>query len=167
MVYIGCMSNLAKCKDCGHTVSKKAKVCPSCGVGKPGVPPTDIGRLIVISVVIVFGGIAYFNYLNGIDELVNGTYTPTATTIRTFTEAEIQEAIFKSDDYETHRAMFTKAATYLLTTSRCTQREMKDYGGFVKAQGENRFQPIYFTYCGGMTKKNRLYVDADTGKVYK
>ena len=29
------MAKLTNCKDCGHKVSKKAKVCPSCGVKNP------------------------------------------------------------------------------------------------------------------------------------
>ena len=30
------MSNLTECKDCGHSVSKRAAICPSCGVSWPG-----------------------------------------------------------------------------------------------------------------------------------
>ena len=30
------MSNPTECKDCGHTVSKRAAICPSCGVSFPG-----------------------------------------------------------------------------------------------------------------------------------
>jgi len=30
------MSNLTECKDCRHTVSKRAAFCPSCGVSLPG-----------------------------------------------------------------------------------------------------------------------------------
>ena len=164
------MSNLTECKDCGHSVSKRARVCPSCGVDKPGVAPTDFARLFVAALVIVVGGVVYLNYLNSIGDLSgsSGWTGPVATTAtRTFTDAQIQEAIAKSDDYEMHRAAFTKAATFLLTTSRCGQRELKEYGGFVKAQGGYKDQPIYFTYCGGMKVANRLYVDADTGKVFK
>ena len=31
------MDELKPCKTCGHAIAPSAKVCPSCGVGEPGV----------------------------------------------------------------------------------------------------------------------------------
>ena len=162
------MSNLTKCKDCGHTVSKKAKTCPSCGVPKPGEPPTSLGTLILTALVIVVSVVWFVNSLDDIRQIPNSSsrnQSATTATTRIFTDAQIQETIAQSDDYEAHRAAFTKAANFLLTKSRCTRQELKEYGGFVKAQGGYKNQPIYFTYCGGMKTSNRFYVDADTGLV--
>ncbi len=35
------MTNLVKCKTCGHEVAKNAKSCPSCGVSTPGISTKD------------------------------------------------------------------------------------------------------------------------------
>lgn len=51
------MPNLVECKSCKHSVDKSAKVCPNCGVSKPGVTAKDnlIGCLgiIVMSIIAV------------------------------------------------------------------------------------------------------------------
>ena len=167
-VYSYSMSRLTTCKDCGHQVSKRAKTCPSCGVSKPGVPPTDIVRLFFVALVIVIGGVAYVNYLDGIGELSSSRNpVPAASQPRSHTDAEIQEAISKSDDYEIHRVAFTEAAVSLLASRQCGRYELTQYGGFVKAQGDYKNQPVYFTYCGGSNVSNRIYLDISTGTTFK
>ncbi len=164
------MSNLTECKDCGHTVSKRAKVCPSCGVRKPSRTSSTFGQFLVLVFILWIGVSLVIEAL----ERANPSWTsssPVQTVPvrkpRVYTDAEIQEAIAMSDDYETYRAEFTKAARILLTSRRCGRYEMTQYGGFVKAQGDYKNQPVYFTYCGGMNVSNRIYVDAATGKVFK
>ena len=44
---------------------------------------------------------------------------------------------------------------------------MTQYGGFVKAQGGYKDQPVYFTYCGGMKVSNRIYLDVSSGELFK
>ena len=170
------MPNLTECKDCGHQVSTRAKTCPSCGVSKPGVAPKKKTSTFNQFLALVFIAIGVIWINSEMKRNISPTTSeyrsaPAAPTPerkpRVYTDAEIQEAIAQSDDYGLYRAEFTKAATYLLTTKRCTPEELVEIGGFVKAQGENKVKPIYFTYCGGMTVNNRLYVDAETGKVYK
>lgn len=39
-------------------------------------------------------------------------------------------------------------------------------GGWVKSSN-HRNQPIYFTYCGGSTVANRLYLNAETGEIFR
>jgi len=47
---------LAQCKECGAQVSKRAKICPSCGAPKPG----DRGSIVyTILVIVIVAGIAY------------------------------------------------------------------------------------------------------------
>ena len=58
------MSKLTECKDCGMLVSKRAKTCPHCGVRKPGVKPTNFGRLFLIALVIFIAGTVYVNQLD-------------------------------------------------------------------------------------------------------
>ncbi len=162
------MSNLTKCKDCGHQVSKRAKACPGCGAENPGNRTSAFTYFISFIVMIWLWGIVITEWATmqqGFTATSNQVETPTAISARVFTDAQIQSAISKSDDYKIHRAAFEKAANFLLTKNRCTQQELKEYGGFVKAQGGYKNQPIYFTYCGGVKTSNRFYVDADTGLV--
>ena len=42
------MAKLKKCKDCSHQISKKAKVCPSCGAPQP--KQHGIGTLLVLGI---------------------------------------------------------------------------------------------------------------------
>jgi uncharacterized OB-fold protein len=39
------MSKLTKCKDCGQEVSKRADICPHCGVKKPWGDPAYTARV--------------------------------------------------------------------------------------------------------------------------
>ncbi len=49
------MSNLTECKDCGHTVSKKAKTCPSCGVGNPAGNPSTLTHVLLFGFILWIG----------------------------------------------------------------------------------------------------------------
>lgn len=52
------VAKLAGCKDCGHQVSVRAKVCPNCGVKKPGVKDPTAGETLwgLAILVVIFGG---------------------------------------------------------------------------------------------------------------
>ena len=84
---------------------------------------------------------------------------------RVYTDAQIQEAIAKSDDYNQYRAEFTAAARTLLESRRCGRYEMTEYGGFVRSP-TYKDRPVYFTYCGGSTRANRIYLDVSTGEIF-
>ena len=167
------MSNLTACKDCGHRVSRRAKVCPSCGLGRPG--SRSCGELFAIAF-LIFAGVSIAMMFSAYDASSPSDKSAQATRsvqapaiqkpIRQYTDEQIQEAIEKSDDYETYRDEFTKAAKHLLTNRICGQYEMTQYGGFVKSQ-THKNQPVYFTYCGGMNVSNRIYVDVSSGKIFR
>lgn len=72
-----------------------------------------------------------------------------------------------SNDYQNHKDAFAKAARDLISDGRCTERDFKDMGGWLKSTTTYADKPIYFTYCGGMSKQNRLYLNAKTGEVFK
>lgn len=71
-----------------------------------------------------------------------------------------------SDDYRIHRAAFVTAAQSLISSGRCTEADFRENGGWLKSM-THRDRPIYFTYCGGLTRGNRLYLDASTGNVFR
>ncbi len=161
------MSNLIKCKDCGHTVSKRAKTCPSCGVRNPGRISSPFGQFIVLVVILWFGVPAIIDQLgrtNSPSISSSPVRTAPVRKPRVYTDAEIQEAIAQSDDYDQYRAEFTEAAKVLLTSRRCGRYEMTQYGGFVKSQ-THKNKPVYFTYCGGTHLDNRIYIDVSTGEL--
>jgi hypothetical protein len=166
------MSNLTNCKDCGHQVSKRAKTCPSCGVRKPAKTSSTFGQFLVLLLIIWIAVTVLIDEVK-IPSQSSVSQSPAPPTHeytpkpRSYTDADIQEAISSSDDYETYQAEFTKAATELLTSRRCGRYEMTQFGGFVKAQGGYKEQPIYFTYCGGNTIANRIYLDVSTERIFK
>ncbi len=130
------MPNLTKCKDCGHTVSTRAKTCPHCGVRKPAKKRATSGDLFVIALALFLGGVWIASQLDSVDTGSSSSgrvQTASVRKPRVYTDAEIQEAIAKSDDYEIYRAEFTKAARTLLESRRCGRHEMTEYGGFVRS----------------------------------
>lgn len=163
---------LTKCKDCGHEVSTRAKTCPNCGVRKPGKPvqrKSTFGELLMIALVLFIGGIWITNKLGKVDptSVASGqAQTAQARQPRVYTDAQIQEAIAKSDDYSQYGAEFTEAAKTLLTSRRCGRFELKEHGGFVRSP-TYKDRPVYFTYCGGSTVVNRIYLDVSTGELFK
>ena len=69
-----------------------------------------------------------------------------------------------SDDFRTYKNGFAKAASELIASGRCTAAEFREMGGWIKSSSRPS-QPIYFTYCGGMRKANKVYLNAATGKI--
>ena len=83
-----------------------------------------------------------------------------------YTDDEIGSAISQSDDYSNYQSAFIAATRSLAESGRCTLAELKNMGGWVKSQSY-KDRPVYFTYCGGMTVKNRIMLDASTGRIFK
>lgn len=75
-----------------------------------------------------------------------------------------EKLVAQSDDFAQYRKEFTTAARKLIDDGRCTADDFEEMGGWVKSTNE-RDRPIYFTYCGGMTIANRLYLNTATGEI--
>ncbi|QFT75999.1 hypothetical protein [Erythrobacter sp. THAF29] len=109
---------------------------------------------------------------NGIDEgrfaewVSLADMSPTRPADPAESAAESERVVAQSDDYAQHRDAFVAAANQLIADGRCTSEEIEEMGGWVKSTNE-RSRPIYFTYCGGMTTANRLYLNVETGEIYK
>lgn len=80
---------------------------------------------------------------------------------------EISGAIKGSDDYAKYAQVFLKASMALVRSGTCTLKDLRNMGGWVKSTTTYRNHPVYFTYCGGMTISNRLYLDVSNGRVFK
>lgn len=70
-----------------------------------------------------------------------------------------------SDDYAAHKEAFAAAATRLMADGTCSRADFEEIGGWMKSTFHDG--PVYFTYCGGMTRANRLYLNAGTGEVFR
>jgi hypothetical protein len=70
------------------------------------------------------------------------------------------DGLSRSDDFKQHGTVFQKTARELVDRGRCAEAEFKEYGGFVKSQNSKN-EAVYFTYCGGWTIANRIYVTID------
>lgn len=82
------------------------------------------------------------------------------------TASRFESLVSQSDDFAEHRAAFVKAAQSLIADQRCSAADFEEIGGWLKSSN-HRDEPIYFTYCGGMTVANRIYLDASSGRIFK
>ncbi len=93
------------------------------------------------------------------------------TSVRPADPAETATAaealISASDDFAQHRQAFVAAATKLIGDGTCTPEDFVEQGGFMKSVNSYKAEPVYFTYCGGMTRANRIYVNAETGEIFR
>lgn len=79
-----------------------------------------------------------------------------------------ESIIAQSDDFETYRAEFITAANQLIQDGTCRADEFVELGGWVKSvTGPYRDRPVYFTYCGGSTIANRIYLDVSDGRIFR
>jgi len=79
----------------------------------------------------------------------------------------IAKSISQSDDFKRYKSAFVKATTQLINAGRCNLNEFEDNGGWVKSTTTYRNQPVYFMYCGGLTAANRIYLNAETGRIFQ
>lgn len=78
----------------------------------------------------------------------------------------IEDAIKSSDDLSTYQDVFISASEKLINSGKCSLSEFKEMGGWVRSQNY-KSKPIYCTYCGGMHRNNRIYVDVVSGETFK
>jgi len=82
------------------------------------------------------------------------------------TDRQFRDAISDSDDVSMYESIFLAATKKLVSSGVCSLAEIQEYGGWVKSQNQKK-KPVYFTYCGGMNVKNRIYLDASSGKTFR
>jgi hypothetical protein len=71
-----------------------------------------------------------------------------------------------SDDYGRYKDVFARAAAQLISSKQCTGGDFEETGGWLRSTA-HKDSPVYFTYCGGFTRENRLYLNAATGNLFK
>lgn len=70
-----------------------------------------------------------------------------------------------SDDYQIHKDIFAKTASKLIVSGRCTEDDFMELGGWLKSTNY-KSKPIYFTYCGGFTLKNKIYLNTSSRSLF-
>ncbi len=73
----------------------------------------------------------------------------------------ILSAIQSSDDYSIYSEQFIKITKKLIDNGTCSKNDLVEYGGWVKSQNQ-KSEPVYFIYCGGMTAANKIYYNVKT-----
>jgi len=79
-------------------------------------------------------------------------------------DSAILSAIQSSDDYSIYSEQFIKITKNLIDNGTCSKNDFVEYGGWVKSQNQ-KSEPVYFIYCGGMTAANRIYYNVKTGSL--
>lgn len=79
---------------------------------------------------------------------------------------EITRSVSQSDDFNRHMVAFVTAARKLIDDGTCRVSDFEYVGGFLKSMNHKN-KPVYFTYCGGMTISNRLYLNVSTGEIFR
>ena len=82
-------------------------------------------------------------------------------------EIEVENAIQKSDDFSIHNKAFISATKDLVESGQCTISELVEQGGWVKSVINHKSEPVYFTYCGGLHRTNRIYLNMETQQTFK
>ena len=81
-------------------------------------------------------------------------------------EIGLAKVIGDSDDFQIYRDVFLKAAIRLIDQGVCEEKDFKEVAGFTKST-IYRDQPIYFTYCGGLHKRNKVHLNVQNGKIFR
>ena len=83
-----------------------------------------------------------------------------------YKDDKLVNALKISDDFSRHLKVFVEASKKLIASRKCTLGDFKKTGGWFRSVN---YKPraVYFTYCGGMRKGNRIYVDATTKKIFQ
>lgn len=79
-------------------------------------------------------------------------------------DTPLEKSIKGSDNYSLYRENFIKLSQKLIDQGRCSVADYKEMGGWLRSSN-HKPKPVYFTYCGGFSKGNKVYINAETGKI--
>lgn len=73
--------------------------------------------------------------------------------------------IDKSDDIGKYQETFIKTTDQLLQQQRCKPDDFMETGGWVRSVNFSK-EDVYFVYCGGMKRVNKIYLNAQNATVF-
>ena len=95
---------------------------------------------------------------------VSAKYLSSSKPVDSFTnDTPLEKYISGSDNYSLYRDNFIKLSKKLIDQGRCTLDDYKEMHGWGRSVNYKP-KPIYFTYCGGFSKGNKIYINAKNGK---
>ncbi|NLS12122.1 hypothetical protein HGP28_04340 [Vibrio sp. SM6] len=119
-----------------------------------------------------FGRIAdYIVYQEGRDAVAEWvSLSALSRTLPQIDEAE-QLAILdgylqQSDDLTRYREVFRKATSQLLSQAVCKPQDLETLSGWVRSVTFSS-DPVYFVYCGGLRRTNKIYLNAYNGELFR
>lgn len=80
--------------------------------------------------------------------------------------ASLEKAIVLSDDYPLFHTVFVDVSQELIRYGQCSLQDFKEMGGWWRSTNHESGS-IYFTYCGGTSQENRIYLNATIGKTFR
>jgi len=78
----------------------------------------------------------------------------------------VYQAIESSDDLAEHQGIFVQVSEKLVNGGQCKLSDFRDIGGWWRSVA-HKPEPVYYTYCGGASNEDRIYVNTNTGKTFR
>lgn len=169
---------LTDCKDCKQKISKSAKTCPNCGAKTSAAKrSTTIAGLFVlmfigVPVILVISIIASANKEDDA-EVTRIKITPAQIQKleRVISNSYDLDSISNTNELAKHKKMLLSRSIELVESRQCDIDNGSDLVefGWNRSERNNR---IYFSYCnpsgrGGFTVKDRIYVNIDSGNIFR
>jgi hypothetical protein len=86
--------------------------------------------------------------------------------IKVDVNSPVYQAIQSSDDLALHQGIFVQVSEELVNSGQCKLSDFRDIGGWWRSAA-HKPEPVYYTYCGGATNEDRIYVNTDTGRTFR
>ncbi len=74
--------------------------------------------------------------------------------------------LVKSDDLKLYQETFRNSVAKLISEGECEPGDFEELGGWVKSV-RYKDRDVYFIYCGGLSLKNKIYLDVNTNEIFK
>ncbi len=76
-------------------------------------------------------------------------------------DTRLLKYLVKSDNYEKHSKVFINVSQRLISNHVCRVSDFKKTSGWIELAKDE----LYFTYCGGFNKKDKIYINLLTNKI--
>jgi hypothetical protein len=91
---------------------------------------------------------------------------PPKAKIKVDVNSPVFQAIKSSDDLDVHQGVFVTVSAKLVESGQCKLSDFRDIGGWWRSAAHNP-RSVYYTYCGGASNDDRIYVDTATGRTFR
>jgi len=86
--------------------------------------------------------------------------------IKVDVNSPVYQAIESSDDLTLHQGIFVQVSEELVNAGECKLSDFRDIGGWWRSAA-HKPEPVYYTYCGGASNEDRIYLNTDTGRTFR